>query len=303
MRRRSTLVLTLSVTLSVSATAQANIECPDGAQRRRVISSERLEQYCVLDLASGKELRHGVYQRFWREHTLDGGYWQKQETGQYWRGRRVGRWYAMKDFRVESVGKYPDSIPSGIWEEWYFGGRRRVLGRFENEKKVGLWKHWAPNGCLEQEATYDDGEVLERRIWRSEIGCSGLLQTLEETSGRWTHVRLFDSDGALAHDYWHRVDDPRISTEGPTGPWQPVDPAIRARQLRSLRRPAPEDPSGVQPRSPPGLYLPQPSSLPSRRPPRGSGDARDQAGDGTGAPRDDGFRGTVFERPEARPPP
>lgn len=203
MARRLCFAAVLSLGLLCAMVARASIECRDGAERMRETHGDELDVFCALRVAPNVLLRHGVYRRV-RTRSERSQRPMVIESGQFWRGHKIGRWLLLKDHRYEEQ-VFEDSIPSGVWEEWHADGGRRALGRFEQGRRTGLWREWDDSGCLASETRYANGTPVGIvRSWHG--GCAGQLASEERfvAGRREGRATQWSPSGQLLREEWFR---------------------------------------------------------------------------------------------------
>lgn len=56
--------------------------------------------------------------------------------------------------RLLSEGKYQNNRKEGIWKKWWGNGKLYSEGNYQNNQMEGIWKEWLRNGELASEEKY-----------------------------------------------------------------------------------------------------------------------------------------------------
>ncbi|MEN0006708.1 MAG: toxin-antitoxin system YwqK family antitoxin [Bacteroidota bacterium] len=106
----------------------------------------------------------------YRNGLLDGEYKEFfssgiiKVTGRYSRGQPIGEWrhfqasgslLSISKFRVTVVGDSLVSLKNGLFEIYQSSGKLQEKGQYKDDKRVGNWQFFNPNGTIREAATYD----------------------------------------------------------------------------------------------------------------------------------------------------
>jgi len=171
----------------------------------RDFNNDKTEEYEAYTDADGKVARHGKYVRWYsrerrtreeiKDLTREGaggvihlddateagskhGYIQRKAAeGMYEDGRKTGVW---KEWypggRPQSKGAYLNGKTDGKWTTWYNidaagdDKRRESEGRCENGRQVGSWKWWYETGKLKRRGSYEGGKKDGTWVYYDETG-------------------------------------------------------------------------------------------------------------------------------------
>ena len=65
-------------------------------------------------------------------------------------------------------GRFENSRKMGLWKEYHPNGKLKSEWCYKNERKDGLWKSWWNNGQKKEEGTYKDGELISKKEWNED---------------------------------------------------------------------------------------------------------------------------------------
>jgi uncharacterized protein len=91
-------------------------------------------------------------------------------------------------------GKKQDEKKIGIWTEWYMSGAKKAEMEYEEGLKQGQWKEWFENGNLKSRTDYQDDQLLGGQIEYYSNGQKKSQKYYDRgvRQGRWTE---FDING------------------------------------------------------------------------------------------------------------
>ena len=103
--------------------------------------------------------------------------------GAYKDGKEHGKWtWWHKNGKKKSEGTYKDGLVVSKWTYWYENGQKESEGTLKGKKTEnasgtvtyfeeiydGKWTFWDGNGQVTREAIYEDGELIEEKIYSPE---------------------------------------------------------------------------------------------------------------------------------------
>ena len=108
---------------------------------------------------------------------------KKKSEGTYKEGDEHGKWtYWYVNGQKKSEGTYKDGLVVSKWTYWYENGQKESEGTLKGKKTEnasgtvtsfeeiydGKWTFWDGNGQVTREAIYEDGELIEEKIYSPE---------------------------------------------------------------------------------------------------------------------------------------
>ena len=70
-------------------------------------------------------------------------------------------WYDSEERQIQSKENYQKYEKNGLWEEWYENGNRKLYGNYQDDRKIGKWSYWGPDGRLLKTRIYK----YEENVW------------------------------------------------------------------------------------------------------------------------------------------
>lgn len=105
----------------------------------------------------------------------------------------------------------PKGQKTGIWKEYYPGGKIKAEGHYEQDVKIGTWQFFYPSGTLEQKGAYRNGKPEGTWRWYYENG--NLLRETAFIAGREDGISVELEENGDTLSFGEYVDDER------EGPW------------------------------------------------------------------------------------
>ena len=68
--------------------------------------------------------------------------------------------------QIESEKNYKGDLLSGKVTFWYKDGQKFIDGSYKDEKPDGKWTFWHTNGQIESEENFNDGDLVNRTIFK-----------------------------------------------------------------------------------------------------------------------------------------
>jgi len=69
--------------------------------------------------------------------------------------------------RVESLWRFKDGKPDGLWTKWHENGQKEIEGTYKDGNEDGLWTFWLEYGQKSGEQNYKDGELISQKWWNN----------------------------------------------------------------------------------------------------------------------------------------
>lgn len=91
-------------------------------------------------------------------------------------GKQVGEWHIYMDGRLLKVGKYKNDKKVGIWKEYYLDGKELFIGKFKNNMETGAWRVYLSEVDLRicddkklirlaEIRKYKKGKLIEKKVY------------------------------------------------------------------------------------------------------------------------------------------
>jgi len=106
---------------------------------------------------------HGFYEEWYLSTNMNQP--QRKVEGKYYLGQRDGTWKVWHpNGKIRWISHFYRGTPQGIAQEWFSHSLNnqqimKLSGEYHVGKKVGTWKAYYPDGAIELEQTYVDGQL------------------------------------------------------------------------------------------------------------------------------------------------
>lgn len=84
-------------------------------------------------------------------------------SGKYYFGSKSGEWkkYYYPEMKIKEICNYREGKLDGKYRSWYITKKQHKVGQYQNGLKTGKWYYYLPDGTLDYNAEYKNGNLFK----------------------------------------------------------------------------------------------------------------------------------------------